>query len=61
MRDTDGTVRVEHDRHGEGLAPRAVWLRLLKDAGFEARVLSFDHPDLEPGAYDVFICAKAAP
>jgi len=61
MRDTDGTVRVEHDRHVEGLFPRALWMRLLKDAGFEPRVLPFDHSELEPGAHEVFICVKASP
>ena len=58
LRDADGTVRVEHDRHVEGLFPREVWLRLLEEAGFEARVLPFDHSELEPGAYEVFICVK---
>jgi len=60
MRGSDGTVRVEHDRHVEGLFPRAVWLRLLQEAGFEPRVLPFDHSDLEPGAYEVFVCVKAS-
>lgn len=58
MRDADGTVRIEHDRHVEGVFPRAVWLRLLAEAGFEPRVLPFDHSELAPGTYEVFICVK---
>ena len=37
IRDADGSVRVAHDTHVLGLFPRAVWLRLLTEAGFEAR------------------------
>ena len=36
LRTPDGAVRVEHDRHVEGLFSRADWLRLLAEAGFEA-------------------------
>ena len=36
LRDKDGSVRVEHDRHICGLFPRAVWVRLLEDVGFVA-------------------------
>ncbi len=36
-RDTDGSVRLHHDRHIEGLFPRRTWLDLMTDVGFEAR------------------------
>jgi hypothetical protein len=49
---------VIHDRHIEGLFPRATWLRLLKAAGFAASVIPFDHSELEPGAYELFVCVK---
>ena len=49
LRESDGTVRAEQDRHLEGLFPRAVWLRLLADAGFEARMVPFDHGEFGPG------------
>lgn len=41
LRDEDGTVRVEHDRHRCGVFARATWLELLEDVGFtaEARVI----------------------
>lgn len=58
MRGPDGAVRVEHDRHVEGVFPRATWLRLLTEGGFEPRVLPFDHSELEAGTYEVFICVK---
>jgi SAM-dependent methyltransferase len=44
----NGEVRVEHDRHVEGLFPRDTWLRLLAGAGFTARPVPF--PLAEPGA-----------
>jgi hypothetical protein len=58
LRDADGAVRVEADRHIEGLFPRADWLRLLADVGFEAAAVLFDHSELEPGSYEVFACRK---
>lgn len=35
LRDADGSARVEHDRHRFGVFPRAAWLTLLKECGFE--------------------------
>ena len=58
LRNADGTVRVEHDQHVEGLFERAVWLRLLSEAGFEARAVPFEHSELEPGAHEVFVAKK---
>lgn len=55
LRTADGTVRVEHDRHMEGLFSREVWLRLLSEAGFESRVVPFDHSELQPGSLEVFV------
>ena len=58
LRLPDGTMRVEHDRHLEGLFARADWLRLLSDAGFEPRAVRFDHSELEPGSYEIFTAVK---
>jgi SAM-dependent methyltransferase len=58
LRTPDQAVRVEHDRHVEGLFGRADWLHLLSAVGFEARVLPFDHSELEPGSYEIFIATK---
>jgi len=58
LRMPDGTMRVEHDRHVEGLFARADWLRLLSAAGFEPRAVRFDHSELEPGSYEIFTAVK---
>jgi SAM-dependent methyltransferase len=58
MRTPDGVVRVEHDRHVEGLFSRATWLRLLSDAGFEPRVVPLEHSELEPGSHEVFVARR---
>ena len=39
LREAAGSVRVEQDRHIEGLFSRATWLRLLDEAGFEAKAV----------------------
>jgi len=58
LRTPDGAVRVEHDRHVEGLFRRADWLRLLSEAGFEARIVPFEHSELEPGSHEVFVAER---
>ena len=58
LREADGRVEVVHDRHVEGLFARADWLGWLADAGFEAESIVFDHSELEPGSYEVFVCRK---
>jgi SAM-dependent methyltransferase len=58
LRGPGDAVRVEHDRHVEGLFPRAEWLRLLSEAGFEPRVVPFEHSEVEPGAHEVFVAAR---
>jgi SAM-dependent methyltransferase len=35
IRDREGNIRMEHDRHTYGLFARAAWRRLLREVGFE--------------------------
>ena len=58
LRTADGSVRVEHDRHIEGLFTRAQWIRFLSDAGFHARSVPLEHSELEPGSHEVFVATK---
>jgi trans-aconitate methyltransferase len=58
LREADGSVRVEHDRHVAGLFARADWLRLLADVGFEARAVPFEHSELDPETNEVFVARK---
>jgi SAM-dependent methyltransferase len=55
LRESDGAMHVEWDRHIEGLFARGDWLRLLADVGFQPRVVPFEHSELEPGEYEVFV------
>jgi SAM-dependent methyltransferase len=52
LRERDGSVRVVHDIHVEGLFPRATWLRLFAEVGLAARL---DARVVEGVAYDVFV------
>ncbi|HKN14810.1 MAG TPA: class I SAM-dependent methyltransferase [Candidatus Binatus sp.] len=40
LRDHRGDVRFVHDSHIEGIFPRAEWIRVLHEAGFEPRTLT---------------------
>jgi hypothetical protein len=60
LRMPDGSMRVEHDRHVEGLFSRADWIRLLAAAGFDPRVVPLEHSELPPGSHEVFVGRKRA-
>ena len=53
LRDEDGTVRVEHDRHECGVFARHTWLDLLADVAFrpEARVIHVDEDEVASEAF----------
>ncbi len=58
LREADGAVRVEHDRHVEGVFARADWLRLLQEVGFDATVVPFAHSEEAPGTLEVFVARR---
>ena len=58
LRDEDGSVRVEYDRHIEGLFSRGEWLRFLGEAGFAAQAVPFNHSELSPGEYEILVGVK---
>lgn len=47
LREGDGPPRVVTDRHRLGLFPRATWLRLLRETGFEPALLPFRLSDVQ--------------
>lgn len=58
MVDASGQAKVEHDRHLEGLFPRATWLELLGQVGYEARRVPFDTGDPDDGVLDLFLARR---
>lgn len=58
LREGAGKPRVVYDRHVDGLFPRATWLRLLTEAGFEARVAPTELSDVEPESLEAFVAVK---
>lgn len=47
LREGEGEVRVESERHVEGIFPRTTWLRLLEEVGFHPRQRSVRHSGVE--------------
>lgn len=47
LRDSDGSLQVESDRHHLGLHPREVWLGLLREIGFTTTTILIDDYDRE--------------
>ena len=58
LRQPDGTMHCEYDRHTFGLFPRADWLRLLEETGFQAQAVPFEHSEVEPGTTEIFLGVK---
>lgn len=58
LREPDGSVSVEHDRHVFGLFPRESWLRELAAAGFAPS--RAEYPNGELRRYEVFVGRKSA-
>jgi SAM-dependent methyltransferase len=56
LRERDGSVSVEHDRHVFGLFSRETWLRLLREAGFTPSIAEF--PSEEIAGHEVFVGRK---
>jgi SAM-dependent methyltransferase len=54
LREADGSVQVVHDRHYEGVFPRAVWFRTLEAAGFTTAVLDIHHEGIDVDA-EIFV------
>jgi len=57
LREQDGSVRVEHDRHIEGLFARADWLRLLAQVGFRPELVHWQESAAR--VYEVFVGRKS--
>ncbi len=58
LREAGGSLRIEHDETVCGLSSRETWLRLLTEAGFQPKVLPFEHSEIEPGAGDFFVATR---
>lgn len=55
VREVNGAVRVFHDRHFMGLFPRAVWLDLISNAGFEPLAVPFEHSSYSDTGHELFL------
>lgn len=47
LRDENGLIQIEHDRHIEGIFGREEWLRILHEVGFQASVETFSHSEVD--------------
>ena len=58
LRDEDGEVHCEQDRHVCGLFPRATWVELIEGAGLRAESHEVP-PDEEPAGAELFVGCKS--
>jgi hypothetical protein len=55
IRDPQGHMRVEHERHTYGLFKRAEWMRLMREVGFEPNRKGALHDDF---GRDLFVAKR---
>lgn len=60
LRDEAGRVRSVYDRHVMGLFSQDHWMRTLAEAGFEASMIPFEHPEVDPGTSHLFVGRRRA-
>jgi SAM-dependent methyltransferase len=58
LRDQSG-VRAVHDRHIEGLFPRATWIDVLSSAGFRVETTLREETDEEDDVSELFLCRRS--
>jgi SAM-dependent methyltransferase len=58
LREEDGSVRVEYDRHIYGLFSKHKWLDIAAEVGFEAKIIPLEHSEIESGLYNAVLCLK---
>jgi hypothetical protein len=52
LQEPDGSLRVVGDRHHEGLFPRATWLHLMGEVGFDAQMV------VDPWERELFVARR---
>ena len=58
LRERDGSMKVFHDRHIEGLFSLDTWMRLIEEVGFEPHCVPFSHSEVEEGTHALFVGHK---
>ncbi len=51
-------TRCIYDQHVFGIFSEQTWLELLRRAGFEGRLLPFEHSEVEPGSTEMILGVK---
>ncbi|MBN1535621.1 MAG: class I SAM-dependent methyltransferase [Anaerolineales bacterium] len=57
LRNEQGVMHMEYDRHELGLFSRLDWLHLIEEVGFQAKALPFEHSEAKPGD-EIFLGIK---
>lgn len=58
LQEGDGSPWTESERHVLGVFPRATWLALMAEVGFVPEVVIFNHSELPPDTYELFVGTK---
>lgn len=59
VRDEEGDIQVEHDRHILGVFPRETWLGIIAEEGFEPKAVSYPQTDDDSYCNEVFVGSKS--
>lgn len=60
LREGSNPVECIPDQHVCGLFSHDRWLALMREVGFDARSMPFEHSEMEPGSHEVFLGLKTS-
>ena len=55
LREADRSIHIEHDQHINGIFSRREWLNNMKNIGFQARIVSLEHSEIESGLFNALL------
>jgi ubiquinone/menaquinone biosynthesis C-methylase UbiE len=58
LREKDGTVQIEYDRHIHGIFSKEKWLKIMAEVGFEVKIIPVEHSEIESGLYNAVLGVK---
>jgi ubiquinone/menaquinone biosynthesis C-methylase UbiE len=58
LQEENGEVRIEYDRHNNGIFSKDKWLDIVSGLGFKSKIIPIDHSEIEKGQYNAVLGIK---
>ncbi len=58
LHEENSEVRIEYDRHINGLFSKDKWLNIMYETGFKSKIIPIEHSEMEKGQYNAVLGVK---